>query len=384
MKKMILFAGLIIFSHLLMAQVTSGVSQSGYVSITKDPPKPPYLEIVNGSLSFQDENDNGKIDANEKSVIYFQLKNTGMGPGLNLKVSVTEKNGIGGLQINDGNYIGKLNINEERQVQVPVYAGMGLPNGRALFQIKVDEANGFDSDPVEIEIETKAFKAPLVKVVDYKVTSESSNTLQRRKPFDVQVLIQNIGEGNAKNVKVSFSVPDNMYCLSANENQMIGNLEPGEEYLINYTLVTTNEYNASSIVLNMHLSEVYGKYAENNTITMTMNQGISSEKLLVQGKTEQKKAITIGSLSSKVDKNIPNNPTKNPNRIALVIGNEDYSRNLNAEVNVAYAKNDAEIFRRYALDILGVEEKNMHFMVNAKKHGRVSWERKNRRKDLSF
>jgi len=98
---------------------------------------------------------------------------------------------------------------------------------------------------------------------------------------------------------------------------------------------------------------------------MTMNQGISSEKLVVQGKAEQKKTITIGSLSSKVDKNIPHNPTKNPNRIALVIGNEDYSRNLNAEVNVEYAKNDAETFRKYALNVLGVEEKNMHFMLDA-------------------
>jgi hypothetical protein len=178
-------------------------------------------------------------------------------------------------------------------------------------------------------------------------------------------LIQNVGEGNAKNVKVSFPVPENMYCLSGNENQMIGNLDPGEQYLLNYSLVTNNEYNAPSIVLNMHITEEYGKYAENSTITLTMNQGVSSEKLIVQGKEEQKKTITIGSLSSKVDKNIPKNPKKDPDRIALVIGNEDYSRTLNAEVNVEYARNDAEIFRKYALNMLGVEEKNMHFMLDA-------------------
>jgi len=197
-------------------EVVSAVSQSGYVNITKDPPKPPYLEIVKGSLSFQDENDNGKIDANEKAVIYFQLKNTGMGPGLNLKVSATELNGVHDLEIKE-NYIGQLKVGEELQVQIPLVAGMNLPNGTADFQIKVDEANGFDSDPIEIEVETRAFRAPLVKVVDYKVTSESSNTLQRRKPFDVQVLIQNVGEGIAKNVKASFPVPENVYCLSGNE-----------------------------------------------------------------------------------------------------------------------------------------------------------------------
>ncbi len=343
----------------------SAVSKSGYVNITKDPPKPPYLEIVKGSLNFQDENGNNMIDANEKAVIFFQLKNTGLGPGLNLKVLTTEKYGVRDLDFSKQNDIGQLKVGEERQIQIPLSAGMNIPNGHALFSIYIDEANGFDSDPVEIEIKTAAFKPPKIEVVDYKVTSEYSTTLQRRRPFDVQILIQNIGEGEAENVTVRLPLPDGIFCLSANKNQIIGNLKPGEEYLINYSLVTNNEYNASTIPLNIHLSESYGKYAENKSITLTINQGVSSEKLIVQGKKVPKISFEVGSLTSKVDKNIPYNSVKNPNRIALVIGNEDYSRTLNSEINVEYAKNDAETFRKYALKVLGVEEKNMHFMVDA-------------------
>jgi len=96
-----------------------------------------------------------------------------------------------------------------------------------------------------------------------------------------------------------------------------------------------------------------------------MNQQVSSEKLVVTGITESQKEIEIGSLSSAVDKNIPFNSMRNPDRIALIIGNENYSEALNAEVNVQYARNDAEVFRQYALRTLGVEEDNLYFLTDA-------------------
>ncbi len=364
MKKLFFLFGFLAFSTLITAQnSSSAVTKSHYINITKDPPKPPYLEISN--LRFIDADGNRKIDATEKTMLYFDLKNSGMGPGLNLVATVKEMNNVDYLIFDQSKNIGMLAAGETRQIQIPVTSGLDLPAGKALFRIKVTEANGFDSDPVEIEVETAAFKSPLVKVVDYKVTSANSSTLQRRKPFDVQILVQNIGEGVAKNVTVALTIPENMFCLSSNENQMIGNLNPGEEHLIDYSLVTTAKYNATTIPLNIALSESFGKYAENKAITLTINQGVSSEKLVVQGKAEQKKNIAIGSLTSKVDKNIPYNAVKNPNLIALIIGNEDYSRTLNSEINVEYAKNDAETFRKYALNTLGVKKENLYFMTDA-------------------
>jgi len=361
----LLFFTLLFSSSLLAQSVVSGVSKSGYINITKDPPKPPYLEIVPGLVSLVDENGNNKIDANEKSLIYFQLKNSGIGPGLNLNVIVTEENNIGGVVYNKRTNIGEEKVGEERQIQIPVSGSMDIAAGKALFKIYVSEANGFDSDPVEIEVETRAFQAPLVKVVDYKVTSSSSSTLQRRRPFDVQVLIQNVGKGTANDISVNVPLPDGIFCLSDNENILISKLNPGEEQLINYTLVTNSKYQSSTIPVRLNLNEKLGKYAENKTITLTINQGVSSEKLIVKGKQEQDVAITVGSLSSVVDKNIPVINRKNPNLIVLIIGNEDYSNTLNSEINVSFAKNDAEVFRQYALKTLGAEEKNMHFLLDA-------------------
>ncbi len=120
MKKILLLTGLILFSQIFMAQVASGVSKNGYVNIAKDPPKPPYLEI--SSLRFLDTDGNMIIDANEQAFIYFDLLNSGSGPGINLKLSVNEKNQLPFLVFDKVIDIGLLDVGETKQVQIPIKA----------------------------------------------------------------------------------------------------------------------------------------------------------------------------------------------------------------------------------------------------------------------
>ena len=343
----------------------TGTSSSSYLNITKDPPKPPFLEVVSGSLQFIDSDENNRIDANENTRIRFELKNTGSGAGLNLTTDVKETNNVSGLTFNAGKSLGTLQPGATQTVEIPVSGKMSLQDSKASFEIGVKEANGFGIDPVKIEIETQAFINPVVKIVDYTVTSQNVTTLQKKRPFEVQVLVQNIGQGRAENVKINLPVPENMYCLSDNNVVTIETLAPGASKLLEYNLIANNNYMANSISLKFALTERYGKYTEDRTITLTMNQTISDTKLVVQGREEQEKEIVVGSLTSVVDKNIPFNNNKNPDRLALIIGNENYTGSINSEINVEYARNDAEIFRQYAINCLGVEERNVYFFTDA-------------------
>jgi hypothetical protein len=70
-----------------------------------------------------------------------------------------------------------------------------------------------------------------------------------------------------------------------------------------------------------------------------------------------------------VDKNIPESKTQYEFRFALIIGNEDYSsfqNGLSSESNVAFATNDAKIFKLYAKKTLGIPEENIIYLENAK------------------
>lgn len=366
MKRIFFLIPAILFTISLFGQKEiTGTSRSSYVNITKEPPKPPFLEVVSGSLQFIDSDGNNKIDANENTRIRFELKNTGYGAGLNLKTIVNETNNVSGLTFNAGKNLGTLQPGATQTIEISVSGKMSLQDNKAAFEIAVKEANGFGIDPVKIEIETQAFINPVVKIVDYTVTSQSGTTLQKKRPFEVQVLVQNIGYGRAENVKINLPVPENMFCLSDNNIVNIGTLAPGASKLLEYNLVTNNNYTANSISLKFALTERYGKYTEDRTISLTMNQTVSDTKLVVKGRNEQEKEIVVGSLTSGVDKNIPFNNNKNPDRLALIIGNENYSGTLNAEINVDYARNDAEIFRKYAINCLGVEERNVYFFTDA-------------------
>ncbi len=71
---------------------------------------------------------------------------------------------------------------------------------------------------------------------------------------------------------------------------------------------------------------------------------------------------------SDVDTNIPVTPYKFDMRFALIIGNEDYSSHqtdLVSEVNVDFARNDASAFKEYAIQVLGIPQQNIIFLLDA-------------------
>jgi hypothetical protein len=61
-----------------------------FILVTKEAPKPPYLEIK--EYSFTDTDGNNKIDAGETAIINSDLYNLGTGPGLGLKLNMKEIN----------------------------------------------------------------------------------------------------------------------------------------------------------------------------------------------------------------------------------------------------------------------------------------------------
>lgn len=80
----------------------------------------------------------------------------------------------------------------------------------------------------------------------------------------------------------------------------------------------------------------------------------------VASRNSTTKVISVG--KSDVDTNIPIVNTSEKNTYALIIGNEDYTKfqnNLSSEVNVPFAKRDAEIFAKYVNKTLGVPKDNI-------------------------
>lgn len=121
---------------------------------------------------------------------------------------------------------------------------------------------------------TVILKTPLVKLVDYSISSKNS-ILLKRIPFTVDVIIQNVGEGEASDVTSQLILPKNTFCLSGNNFENIGDLKPGESKVLSFNVAVNNIYRQTTIPLVIDLEEKHNKYSIDRTLSLSLNQPLN-------------------------------------------------------------------------------------------------------------
>ena len=182
---------------------------SNRVVDTFDPSRPPILEITANSVKFVDPNGNNAIDAGEDSYISFQVTNKGKGPASRCIASALSADNVSGLILRSVD-VPEIAAGKTKTIRIPITADMNIKDGKADLVIRVNEPHGFGTDPIELAVATKKFVAPELEIVDYAITSGNVNTLKKKVPFDLQVLLQNVQHGNAEDVSVEICIPDNV------------------------------------------------------------------------------------------------------------------------------------------------------------------------------
>jgi len=373
MKTSTILLFLIVGSLVVNGQVISGKSSKKKVTFTKTQravvTKLPDL-IITGE-KFVDENQNNFINANESSLISLMVENIGEGLAENVKVRVSLKNGeIEGLDYQKLITVGDLQGNSSKVVSVPIKGNVDLAESLAEFIIEVLEERGFDAFPLEIKIETRRFASPKVIVADAVFSTEDGGLIKLNYPINLKIIVQNIGEGDARNVVVEFKLP-NANCIFLGEDNRFeaGSMKRGETMDLEFLFTATRRYTLDKIPVLVNLEESLNKYAKDTTLHVGLEQRLTARnEVVISGIATAAPEIRRASLTSDVDKNIPVNRTKCPYRYALIIGNEDYARyqrGLDTETNVEFARNDASIFKEYAIKTLGVDELNAHLLLDA-------------------
>ena len=321
---------------------------------------PPMLNVVPGSVKFIDTDNNNVVDANEHCSIRFTIINSGRGDGYGCVARVQATGTTQGIHIQDVP-LPKLLRGEKHTIEIPIDANTDTQTGEITLDIYVDEPNGFSTEHITSTIGTHKLKTPFVNVASYKVVGAASGTLERRKPFNLQVIVQNTDQGEAQNVKVGIVTPDNVNRIGGeSEYVTIASLKAGESRLLEYELIANQEA-AEKMDIQIALSEKQGKYAEDANIPLEFGQHIGSSIAINVQRHDQDVEIKRASLVSVVDENIPETNTKNSNTFAVIIANEDYQ----SVAPVPYALNDGKIFREYCLKTLGIPEKQIKYIPNA-------------------
>ena len=367
MKKILFLNFCLLFSITTFAQNTA-TSSSGSFDIRKKI-EPPLLEFVEAPM-FVDADGNKAINANENCSIVFKLKNTGKGDALNLNASLKATGTTTGITIKNKQLMLKVDkLGGVRDYELPITSDNNTVDGTIEITLEVEEPNGFGTEKVTMQVNTRKFLAPEVKVVDYVIFSGAagSTNLELKKPFSLQLLVQNLGQGVAKGVTVNVKVPENVYMTNGDAFVQFDKLAPGEKKSIEYEMIMNSKYTASTLPITVNLSESNNRYAENWDKSFNLNQALAQQKIVIQSGAEVKVDIVAASLRSDVDKDIPKGLPLNSKKYALIIGCEDYAKyqtGLDKEVNVDFAANDARVFAEYAETTLGYPKDQIYLLVD--------------------
>lgn len=367
MKKILFLSFCFLISIITFAQNTA-TSSSGSFDIRKKI-EPPLLEFVEAPM-FVDSDGNKAINANENCSIVFKLKNTGKGDALNLNASLKATGTTTGITIKNKQSMLKVDkLGGLRSYELPISSDINTVDGTVEITLEVEEPNGFGTEKVTIQVNTRKFLAPDVKVVDYVIFSGAagSTNLELKKPFSLQLLVQNLGQGVANDITVNVKLPENVYMTNGDAFVKFDKLAPGEKRSIEYEMIMNSKYVASTLPISVKLSESNNRFAENWDKSFNLNQALAQQKIVIQSGAEVKVDIVAASLRSDVDKDIPKGLPLNSKKYALIIGCEDYAKyqtGLDKEVNVDFAANDARVFAEYAETTLGYPKDQIYLLVD--------------------
>ncbi len=334
---------------------------------------PPILKI--GEISFSES----VLNAGETAKLTVTVQNVGPGDANSVYLSISSD--ISGLTFPVKVNVPTIKANGGIQtVTFEIKGEMSLKTAEATIKIDVVEPvfKG-NIQGKQLTFQTKELSKPQLILAQYAILESQSatpnNLIDINEIIELQIIVQNIGQGNADNVKVEISNSQNgvMFLgVMSSDNQLIrqtpqfSSINSGKYETIVYRYFVNSEFKDSELIFNIKTTENSGSYgfAENKTFAINKELEKSGYIRKVEGNNDDENSQVIiedvPDLTVDVDVNIPKIGKKYSNRYALIIGNANYQVNGSDVVDIAYSLNDSRVFRKYAVNILGIPDDETH------------------------
>ena len=337
------------------------------------PPK-----IVIHDLKIIEPSGNLALDSEEKGYIEFSLKNEGRGSayGLSIKANIIE--GVF-LEIDKKRIknIKELSPGIEEIFKIPIFAKKNIIDQTCNLRIEALEEFGYDSDPVEISFQTLKKSLPIIELAALSIddtegenSSGNGNTIIEAGEYVVATAyLQNHSSFDVTELKAKFIKPEKqkyVYLTQLDSIFRLQNISSGDFSKINFDFSVTPRFEKqgnSEIPISMQLFY-------DNELLKTIDLGLKLKKRnnsvssVNISKIDVNKNVMLKEIAElkpiDVDINIPDLKNINRHSIAVVVGIEDYRY----APKVEFAENDANIFYKYAKNILGVPKKRINLLKN--------------------
>jgi len=252
--------------------------------------EPPILSLDPSTIQLIDANQTQSLDAFEEALIQFELNNIGPGPGRGVEAEASMTGSIDGITIEQNQSLPTLPSNESIVVSIPLQASRFTEDGHIQVTVEVVEPNGFSPEPFSIEVETRAFLAPKLEVVDFSSTMAN---WKPNSPVGLDILIQNTGTGLAEDLEVQLTLPSAVNCYSQNTSLQIPSLAPGESTRITYDMIVPRNFNQSNVKATVNLSEKHGDYGTSWTHQFPFEGNNSSGTIIAIESQSSSEALSM-------------------------------------------------------------------------------------------
>ena len=331
--------------------------------------------------SFIDGNNNKVIDAGESFAVQFTVENKGKGDAYNIRLRLSEQQGYdqyfeGPRELDGGN----IPAGTSKEYTFRYIVKKEMPTTLAKINIYAFEANGFDADPSELIVNAQEYAMPRLRIADHQFFASEGSSITLGKNGKLTIAIQNFGTKTARNVKVNFTLPKNVYTTDSPE-MTIDSIAPGDVATLDYGFLVNKRFDEDSVAVMLGISESTRTAYLNEAYKVKVGEYLTAASTMnLSGNiVAQRKAVTKDfslTFKSELMEDIPVGAV-NRHRYALIIGNEDYSMTgANAEINVPYAVNDAMVFREYCVRTFGVPDNQIKVVPNATAgmmHEQLDW-----------
>lgn len=348
---------------------------------------PPDLRM---NIKFVDDNNNNVLEAEETGRIQLELSNNG-GKADNVRVTVVPENKSYGVALHQSVVSISVDKNGTRKLLFPMTAGLNVPTGPTNFYIKVEDMVGHYDINATLELWTYAFqKARLtmngVEISDSGVDAKPyngnpDNKLQNMDVVRATVMIQNVGDGEANNIKYKVTSKDpniRLLTMSGYAQEISGsvdNMLVGQTREISFRLSPNAHYvhkgNYVPVYLTVSEDKGFGNMVSRQ-IPIPFDAAAVKPQIV---KVEADKDKLIASHGTKVFSDdirvtsdakfkdimvAPHGQSIYQDAVAVVIGSEKYKDKTIAPA--PYAARDAEVMNEYFKKSLGI--RNIRSYVN--------------------
>lgn len=321
---------------------------------------------LNWSLRFSDASGDGRLEGEEQAEVLLEIHNEGPGKAYQLELQLAAQGAEAFLSFPAQLALGNLEAGETRQWRIPLQAAHDPPAQEVDLHLQLRELNGFEPPAKHLVFQSLPFRRPDLYLADHVIEDQNGNG--KVEPLEIATVtarLHNRGIGPAQNIQVRLNLPEHLFLTADSPRSLsLDDLPAGGYQDISFRFYT-NHRAPRELSIALEIQEKHGLYARPGDIQVNLYQPLRKpETILIPGQVnETDSPAEAPAMGSEIAENLPLAALPQPEAVAVIIGNRDYR----SAPGVEYALRDANLMRRYLIQVLGYREDNILYYPNATK-----------------